>query len=261
MNTADVVRFYRFLAMSDHPVAKVAREVRHRVQTFSVPVPKPVAVSMEYARLMSSHATSYAKRVLVAEPIFKSHCKSYGARLRTDSAIHYVRGRGDIVVGDDVMLDGCIGIHFAARYSDCPKLTIGDRTGIGHNSTLTIGKSITIGSDCRIASDVLIFDTSGHSSDPAARLAGQAAHPDEVKPVVIEDNVWIGIRAIIAPGVTIGEGAVVSAAAVVLADVPAYTVVAGNPARRIATLTPPSQKASDNKAPRDGAAVSGGSRV
>ncbi len=239
MSKADVVRFYRFLATSDHPVAKVAREVRKQAQAFSVPVPKPIAVPMQYARLASAQAYHYTKRLLVAEPIFKSYCKSYGKRLRTDSAVHYVRGNGSIVIGDDVFLDGCIGIHFATRYSDTPSLTIGDRTGIGHNSTLTIGKSISIGSDCRIASDVLIFDTSGHTTDPAARLAGSPALPDEVKPVVIEDNVWIGTRAIIFPGVTIGKGSVVSAAAVVLADVPPYTVVAGNPARRIATLTPP----------------------
>lgn len=240
MSTADVVRLYRFLATSDHPVAKTARAVRKRVQTFSVPVPRPIAVPMQYARLATSSAFHFGKRVLVAEPIFKSYCKSYGERLRTDSAVHYVTGRGDIVIGDDVVLDGCIGIHFASRYADVPSLTIGSRTGIGHNSILTIGKSITIGSDCRIASDVLIYDSSGHPADPTARLAGSAASPDEVRPVVIEDNVWIGIRAIVSPGVTIGKGSVVSAASVVLSDVPPYTVVAGNPARRIAALTPPS---------------------
>ena len=241
MRTADVVRVYRFLATADHPVAKTARTVRKQVHQFSVPVPKAIAVPMRFARLAASTAYAFGKRTLVAEPIFKSYCKSYGERLRTDSAVHYVTGRGDIVIGDDVVLDGCIGIHFASRYSEAPSLTIGDRTGIGHNCILTIGKSITIGRDCRIASDVLIFDSSGHPADPEARLAGRAAPPEEVRPVVIHDNVWIGIRSIISPGVTIGEGSVVSAASVVLADVPPYTVVAGNPARRIAALTPPHQ--------------------
>lgn len=239
MNTADIVRFYRFLATSDHPAAKAAREARKRFHQISVPVPKAIAIPMRIARQAYHQTTALGMRLLVAEPIFKAQCKSYGKNLRTDSAVHYVTGRGEIIIGDDVFLDGCIGIHFAARYADVPTLRIGSRTGIGHNSILTIGKSISIGSDCRIASDVLIFDSSGHPTDPEARIAGKAAAPEEVRPVVIEDNVWIGIRSIVAPGVTIGEGSVVSAASVVLGDVPPYTVVAGNPARRIASLKPP----------------------
>ena len=51
-----------------------------------------------------------------------------------------------------------------------------------------------------------------------------------ISPVVIEENVWIASHAIILPGVTIGEGAVVGAGAVVAHDVPPWTIVAGNPA-------------------------------
>jgi acetyltransferase-like isoleucine patch superfamily enzyme len=53
------------------------------------------------------------------------------------------------------------------------------------------------------------------------------------KPVVIADHAWIGARALVCPGVTIGEGAVVGAGAVVARDVPPWTIVAGNPARPI----------------------------
>ena len=54
-----------------------------------------------------------------------------------------------------------------------------------------------------------------------------------MKPVLIGNNVWVGCRAIILKGVTIGEGAVVAAGAVVTKDVPPFTLVAGNPARVI----------------------------
>ncbi len=57
----------------------------------------------------------------------------------------------------------------------------------------------------------------------------------EEKPVVIEDDVWIGSRVTILPGVTIGRGSVVGAAAVVTKDVPPYSVVAGNPAKVVKT--------------------------
>lgn len=55
----------------------------------------------------------------------------------------------------------------------------------------------------------------------------------EAKPVVIEDNAWIGTRAVIMPGVTVGQGAVVAAGAIVLRDVPPLAVVVGSPARAV----------------------------
>lgn len=57
----------------------------------------------------------------------------------------------------------------------------------------------------------------------------------EIKPVIIEDNVWIGARVCILPGVTIGEGSVIGACAVVPKSVPPYSVVIGNPARVVKT--------------------------
>ena len=95
---------------------------------------------------------------------------------------------------------------------------------------LHLGKRIVIGRHCRIASEVLIFDSPGHPTYPIARMAGLPTTDDEVKPVEIEDNVWIGRRAIIMPGVRIGQGSVVASGAVVMADVPPDTLVLGNPA-------------------------------
>ena len=57
--------------------------------------------------------------------------------------------------------------------------------------------------------------------------------------MTIGDNVWIGRHSMIFPGVTIGDGCIISAGAVVVSDVPAYTVVAGNPTRRVGTLKAP----------------------
>ena len=227
---------YRFLATSDHLIARTVRGVRRKVLDVTLPAPRPVVVPMRLAYEAAREAYYFGSRVLVCEPIFKSYCKEFGERVRTGSFIHFITGRGDICVGNDVVLDGKIDICFAARFVESPTLRIGDGTGIGHQCKLTIGKSITIGKECRIASHVTIFDSSGHPGDPEARRRGDPPTEEDVRPVVIEDNVWIGTRAIIFPGVTIGEGSVVSAGAVVLADVPPYTVVAGNPARRIAAL-------------------------
>lgn len=229
----------QFLAVSDHWFARRARTFRRRWHTFALPVPKPIDKVILSIFLFLRSAYYWCRRVAVAEPLFKAYCRSYGRRLRTDMFIHWVQGRGDIVIGDDVLIDGKCSFTFAARYTQRPTLIVGSGTGIGHECAFTIGKSITIGRKCRIAAGVWMFDSHGHPADPHTRLHDHAAPDSEVKPISIGDNVWIGGRAVIYPGVTIGEGSVVSACAVVTNDVPAYSIVAGNPARRIGTLAQP----------------------
>jgi acetyltransferase-like isoleucine patch superfamily enzyme len=178
------------------------------------------------------------KRVFVAEPLFKAYCTQYGRGVNTSYHIHFVEGKGRFIVGNYVKVDGKCSFLFAARFSDSPTLTIGDHTGIGHNCAFVVGKAITVGRHCRVAAGTIVIDSSGHPTDPTDRIAGLPPRPEEVKPVVIEDNVWIGNRCMIFPGVRIGEGSVVSAGSIVMNDVAANTVVAGNPARKIATLKP-----------------------
>jgi acetyltransferase-like isoleucine patch superfamily enzyme len=171
-------------------------------------------------------------RVLFCQPGFKAYCSSCGKGLVTSTHLPRVEGKGRIVAGDDLRIFGRISIAFAVRYSDDPTLEIGDRSSIGHNVSFVIGKRITIGRDCLIANDVSVFDAPGHPMSAALRRQGAPAPAEAVKPVTIGDNVWIGRRGIIYPGVTIGEGAVVAAGSVVMNDVLPNTIVAGNPARR-----------------------------
>jgi acetyltransferase-like isoleucine patch superfamily enzyme len=178
----------------------------------------------------------FAMRVFICEPFFKAHCASYGRNLHTGVFLHWIQGRGEIIAGDNVLIDGKCSFTFAARFSDKPTLILGDNTGISHGCTFTIGKKIVIGRHCRIAGNVWIFDSPGHPADPAARMAGLPIAEDEVKPVVIEDNVWIGRGAVIVPGVTIGKNSIIAASAVVMSDVPENTIVAGNPARLLLKL-------------------------
>jgi acetyltransferase-like isoleucine patch superfamily enzyme len=91
-----------------------------------------------------------------------------------------------------------------------------------------------------LAAAVTIVDSDFHPLDPAQRAMDcEALAPDghgqrprvEAKPVIIEDNVWVGFGAAILKGIRIGRGAIVGAGSVVTRDVPACTFVAGNPAR------------------------------
>jgi acetyltransferase-like isoleucine patch superfamily enzyme len=220
-----------FIVRSDHPLVRAARSMYHAYNDFSLPVPRPVAVGARIGYQAAQEAYRFGMRTLVSEPLFKAYCTKHGRNLHTGSKIHYVHGQGDIILGDDVLFDGHCGITFAHRYSDRPQLVVGNDCGISHNTFFTIGKSITLGNHVRIASGVRLFDSPGHPIDADARRAGQPPSADEVKPIVIEDDVWIGRDAVICPGVRIGQGAVVSLGSVVVSNVAPFAIVAGNPAR------------------------------
>lgn len=123
-------------------------------------------------------------------------------------------------------------IHMMARIYDPRHITIGQGTLIGERATLDGRQQLSdsqgglkIGNHVDIASEVMIW-TSEHD------IHHPKMQPIEAR-VTIEDYVFIGPRAIILPGVTIGRGAVVAAGAVVTKDVPAKTIVAGVPAQKI----------------------------
>lgn len=186
------------------------------------------------------HLYYFLARVFYAEPLFKAVCTRYGKNLRTGPKLHWVQGRGEFVIGDNVSIDGLCNFFFASRYSDRPILSIGNNTGIGHNCSFVVGREIRIGDHCRLGAQILLFDSPGHPLDPEKRKAGAPANPSDVRPIVVENNVWIGTGAVIFPGVSIGENSVVASGAVVMNNVPANVVVAGNPARQISKISPDS---------------------
>jgi acetyltransferase-like isoleucine patch superfamily enzyme len=228
----------RTAALSDHWLPRLLRGCRQEVRDFEIPpVPKVLAAPLLALFLALRSIYYFLLRVLLCEPFFKANCARYGQGVHTDVFFHWIQGRGELIVGDNVLIDGKCSFSFAARFSEHPTLIIGDNTGIGHACSFTIGKKIVIGRHCRIAGQVWIFDSPGHPADPIARMAGSPVADDEVRPVLIEDNVWIGSGAIIMPGVTIGQGSIVAAGAVVMVSVPPNTMVAGNPARQLRRLT------------------------
>jgi acetyltransferase-like isoleucine patch superfamily enzyme len=105
---------------------------------------------------------------------------------------------------------------------------------------------IIIGDYALISWNVVLMDTTRLSTNPIERrreLEASAWRPSrhfssqaEARPIRIERNVWIGFETCVLPGVTIGEGSIVGARSVVVQDVPAFTIVAGNPAAVIRTL-------------------------
>ncbi|MEQ6074009.1 sugar O-acetyltransferase [Bacillus subtilis] len=108
---------------------------------------------------------------------------------------------------------------------------IGDHTFVNFDCVILDVCEVRIGRHCLIAPGVHIY-TAGHPLDPIERKSGK----EFGKPVTIGDQVWIGGRVVINPGVTIGDNAVIASGSVVTKDVPANTVVGGNPARILKQL-------------------------
>jgi len=115
-----------------------------------------------------------------------------------------------------------------------PNLTIGNNVSIGEYSHITCANMVLIGCGVLTGKKVLITDNSHGASDlESLKLLPIKREVVSNGPVVIGDNVWIGEKASIMPNVKIGNGAIVAANSVVTKDVPAYSIVAGIPAKVI----------------------------
>lgn len=109
--------------------------------------------------------------------------------------------------------------HSSIMVHNDAKLIIGNNTYL-NGGNIDCSYQITIGNDCAIADEVRIMDNSWHSNN-------------SIGDIVIGNQVWIATRAMILPGVKIGDGAIVAAGALVTKDVPAKCMVAGVPAKII----------------------------
>ena len=105
---------------------------------------------------------------------------------------------------------------------------IGDNSGIGLGSqigTVKIGKNVMMGPE------VVVLSLDHRYDDPKISMIFQGNREDRL--VTIEDDTWIGTRAIILPGVCIGHGSIVGAGSVVTKNIKPYSIVGGNPAQLI----------------------------
>lgn len=110
-------------------------------------------------------------------------------------------------------------------------IVIGNDCNIGERAHITAMNKITLGNGVLLGKDVTISDNSHGAVDGTEREIPPHKRKLFTKgPVSIGDNVWIGDKAVILPGVTVGTGAVIGAGSVVTKDVPAYCVACGKPA-------------------------------
>lgn len=175
------------------------------------------------------------RRRLFAAAEIGAHFNGTQTGIRNDGAPEQVR------IGTNVTILQSELICYAGG-----RITIGHHSWISLRAQIISCSAVTIGPYCVIARDVYISDTNEHPVDAMARrrqtiaLQERGEMPDRreaaTAQVTIGSDVWIGERAIITKGVSIGDRSIVAAGSVVTKSIPADVIVAGNPARVIKHL-------------------------
>lgn len=146
---------------------------------------------------------------------------SFGLSSEHDTSVVRVRP------GAALHCDGVVSLQRGVRVVvDAGRLTFGHGTNVnGTGTKFLCAQEITVGQDCTFSWDVQVLDNDFHA------ITVDGVEQPSAAPVRIGDRVWVGTRAVVLKGVTVGDGAVIAAGAVVTKDVPAGAVVAGVPAR------------------------------
>jgi acetyltransferase-like isoleucine patch superfamily enzyme len=152
-----------------------------------------------------------------------------GAGVRTNGRPR-IENKGFMSIGSGVILKS-VPAQLELVTEPGARLLIGATTLIQYGVSIGSTERITIGKRCLIGPYAMIIDNAFHE------LLDRNKRPPS-KPVTLEDDVWIGAKACVLPGVTIGRGSVVGAGSVVTKDVPPFCVVMGMPAKLVKTFDP-----------------------
>jgi acetyltransferase-like isoleucine patch superfamily enzyme len=153
----------------------------------------------------------------------------YGKKLRGNRCV--IKNKGRIELGDNVLLnsfpDGELYKTGLLAHLDSALIRIGNNCAL--NGTIVHSRNaVTIGDNCMFGPGVVILDNASHNTsiDTVRRRTGRIADD----PVVIGNNVWVGMHSIILKGVHIGDNSIIAAGSVVTKNVPSNQVFGGNPA-------------------------------
>ncbi len=222
---------------ADTPTTAALKSVAKAALRFEIPAPRAVFGPMYTAHVAAARIRMHAERVFYYQPMMRARCDEVGKGLFVYQGLPYIDGDLRLKFGDNCKVSAQTSL-VAGHVFDEPTLEIGDNTNIGPGVVISVSQRVTLGSYVRVASGVTICDNPGHPMDPLDRRT-QAVSPEDVAPVVIEDDVWIASGARIMPGVTIGRGAVIAAGSIVTKDVEPGMLVAGAPAQPVRRVDTP----------------------
>jgi acetyltransferase-like isoleucine patch superfamily enzyme len=222
---------------ADTPTTAALKAAAKAALRFEIPAPRVIFGPLYAAHVAAARVRMHASRVLYYQPMMRARCDEVGQGLFVYQGLPYIDGDLRLKFGDDCKVSAQTSL-VAGHVFDEPTLEVGDHTNIGPGVVISVSQRVTLGSYVRVASGVTICDNPGHPMDALDRRT-KAVSPEDVAPVVIEDDVWIASGARIMPGVTIGRGAVVAAGSIVTKDVEPGVLVAGAPARPVRRVDTP----------------------
>ena len=178
--------------------------------------------------MLARKGLRYAREVLAA-PLYLRAVDRLGSNVRTNGRPR-IENFGRMTIGSGTLLRSVnVPVELATGVGGV--LEIGENVRLNYGVSIGAMKSIRIGDRVRIGPYVMLIDTEFHDAYDREKMPPP-------RPIVIEDDVWIAAKAAVMPGVTIGRGSIVGTSSVVTADVPAFSVVAGIPARVVRRLDP-----------------------
>jgi len=174
-----------------------------------------------YSRLWAEHflvpqLDSVGEGLVVINP---KHVEVNGANVRLGRHVH-------------VMATHDRPIRLTSYAQPGGRIDIGDYTILLPGVRIASASRITVGKNCMFATNSYVSDADWHD------VYDRTQAPGSTRPVVIEDNVWVGDSAIVCKGVRIGENSVIGTGAIVTRDIPPNVIAAGNPAKVIKPLDP-----------------------
>jgi maltose O-acetyltransferase len=138
---------------------------------------------------------------------------------------------GKIIIGDKfIFFSNTVTSEMVAHAGG--RIEIGNGVFMNYGASVSAHQLVRIGDGCQIGTYCCLMDNDYHSVEDRSK-------PGESRPIILGENVWLGVRVIVLKGVTIGDNAVIGAGSVVIRDVPANCLAAGVPAGVIRTFPAP----------------------
>ncbi|TGV20577.1 acyltransferase [Pseudoalteromonas sp. MEBiC 03607] len=225
-----------WLKSSDSPFAKSLFQFAKAIRNPQIWVIPGVHSLLFKLHLLISTTVSEMARIFYYTPLFKSQIKGTKANLYLYSGMPQILGKLEISCKDNTRISGITTFCGRSQGEYTPKLIIGSNVDIGWQNAFSVGRNIILEDDVRLAGRVFLAGFPGHPLNSQRRAKGEPDDECQVGDIIIKQGAWIGTGATVLAGVTIGEGAIVAASAVVTKDVPANTIVAGNPAKVVKQL-------------------------
>ncbi len=227
----------QWLKNGDHTFARLFRRVYFGIRHASMPVIPGLHIGLYHLHTQAKGTLISLISKLYWTPLFRARLATSGSGLLlVGTGLPLVTGPLVITCGSDCRIS--TQVTFSARTSShpAPRLVIGNKVGIGWQTTIACGTEVILGDNVRIAGSAFLAGYAGHPLNALDRANGLPDTEDQIGAIILEDDVWLGTGVKVMSGVRIGKGTVVAAGSIVTKDLPAGVLAAGSPARVLRTI-------------------------